>query len=387
LAFDPRTPRRWREVIVIFLTTRAALFLVAWLATYLLPSGMNAQPGNLRYSPEAPRTLQAWAHWDAQWYLLIADRGYAALEETPSLAPRNPPEDTSGFFPLYPMVVRLLSALTGLLGGSIAAGLLVSNLALLGFLVLLRTWTGDRFGDEAGRGACLALCLFPTSLFLSAPYSESLFLLLAMGSVMASDKSRNLPAGLLALAAALTRPVGALLVLPLAWSALRRDLPGRQRFSRLAAAACAPAGLLLFAGFCRMQFGDPWAFLARQERWRGALGPPWTFLMEFLREPRAHGGSGSTVDLVVALLALATLPFVFRKLGTGPGLYSAAVVLLPLSSGLFSFSRLVLAAFPLFVMTGTWWAERPDVRITYPAIALPFAGLFTALYATGWWVG
>ncbi len=387
VAIDPRTTRRCRDILVIFLTTRLGLFLIAWLASYLLPSGAALQPGNLHYAQDAPNALSAWAQWDAHWYLLIADHGYAALQENPSLAPDNHPQDTSGFFPLYPGMVRLASYLTGPLGGSLTAALLVSNLALLGFLCLLATWTAERYGEEAARGACVALCMFPTSLFLSAPYSESLFLLLALAALMACRRDRHLLVFTLAAAAALTRPVGVLLILPLAWSAFDRRSPGRIRALRGASALGAPAGLLAFAGFCQWQFGDATAFLARQERWRGAIGPPWTFLTEYLQQPRAHGGSGSTVDLAVALLALAVLPAVFRRLGVGLGLYATAVLLIPLSSGLFSFSRLVLAAFPLFLMAGIWWAEKPNFRLAYPAVALPLAGLFTALYTTGWWVG
>ena len=84
----------------IFLATRVPLFLLAWLATYLLASGDAAQPGNLHHYRGAPRAAQAWVHWDAEWYLLIATSGYGALEERTELVPRDQAEDTSGFFTL-----------------------------------------------------------------------------------------------------------------------------------------------------------------------------------------------------------------------------------------------------------------------------------------------
>lgn len=379
--------RRWRDVFVIFLTTRIPLALIAWLATYLLASGVAAQPGNLRYMPDAPRPLQAWVHWDADWYLLIADRGYGALEESPELAPQNQPADTTGFFPLYPSLVRLLSTVTGPFGGSVAAALLISNAALLGFLFLLHGWTAERFGEEAGRGACIAVCAFPTSLFLSAPYSESLFLLLTVGTLVAAGRKHTVLTLALGAAAALTRPVGILLLLPLAWAAVQRNLSVGERMKRLSTLAGPTLGLGAFSIFCHLRFGDPLAFLARQQRWRGSLGPPWTFLTEFLGTQNPHGRVGSTVDMTLALLCIAALPIVFRRLGPGPGLFATAAVFLPLSSGLFSFSRLALAAFPLFALVGLWWVKRWEVRLAYPAVGLTFAGLFMALYATGWWVG
>jgi hypothetical protein len=371
-------------VVVIFLATRIPLFLLGCLATYLLASGDAVQRGNLRYAPEAPRALRIWVHWDADWYLLIADRGYDALEAEPSLAPRNSPDDTAGFFPLFPWLVRALSLVTG---GSVLAGLLVSNLALLCFLFLLYSWTASRCGDAAGRGACVAVCTFPTSLFLSAPYSESLFLALAVGCLVAARAERGALAAIAGFAAALTRPLGVLLSLPMIWRALDRSPAVGARRTRWLTSLGPPLGLGAFLLFCAWRFADPLATLARQARWRGGMGPPWTFLVEAMRDLNPHGRVGSIVDLTVALLAIALLPAVFRRLGTGAGLFATASVLLPLSSGLFSFSRLVLGAFPLFAVLGCWWAEREAFRLAYLAAALPFAGLFVALYATGWWVG
>jgi hypothetical protein len=369
----------------IFLATRAPLFLLAWLATYLLASGDAAQPGNLRHYRASHRALQAWVNWDAEWYLLIAEDGYGALRRRPELAPRNRWEDTSGFFPAYPGAIRAARGISARLLSPLGAALLVSNAALFGFLLVLHAWTTDRLGPEAARLACAAACMFPTTLFLSAPYSESLYLLLAAGALLAADRRRHALAGALGAAAALTRPVGVTLALPLLAVALRGDRGERAR--ALAAALGPVAGLAAFGGFCAAVFGDPLAFVSRQERWRHALGPPWTFLREFFQDPHPHGRAGSVVDLAVAAACLALLPQVLRRLGLAPALYAAAALLLPLSSGLFSFSRLALAAFPLFAVIGDLAARRPLARLAYVAACLPFAGFFTALYAAGWWVG
>ncbi|MGD8376364.1 MAG: mannosyltransferase family protein [Acidobacteriota bacterium] len=364
----------------IFLATRIPIFLLAWLATGLLASGDAAQPGNLHHYRSDARALQAWVHWDAEWYLLIAERGYGALQERPDLAPRNRPEDTSGFFPLYPGAIHALVTLSGGWISPLVAALLISNAAMLGLLYAMQAWLTPRLGEPAARAAGIALATFPTTLFLSAPYSESLFLLLAVGTLLSADRGRTLLSGLLGAAAALSRPIGFLLVLPL----LFRSRGGWS--TRLAAAGPA-LGLGAQAAFCGLVFGDPLAFVARQERWRGTVGPPWTFLVEFLRDPHPHGASGSVVDLTMALLCLALLPVVFRRVGIGPGLYATAALLLPLSSGLFSFSRLALGAFPLFGALGWLAGRQPRLRLAYLALSLPFAGFFTALYATGWWVG
>jgi hypothetical protein len=156
---------------------------------------------------------------------------------------------------------------------------------------------------------------------------------------------------------------------------------------RCAALLGAPIGLALYAAFCASRFGDPLAFATRQARWRGGLGPPWTFLVEFFTSPTAHGARGSALDLAMALAALALVPVVMKRLGPGMAAYSLAVILLPLSSGLFAFSRLWLAAFPLFPAVGVLAAERTSLRLPLLVIGTMLGGFLSALYAGGWWVG
>jgi hypothetical protein len=374
-------------VAAIFAASRLGMLVVVLLGAQLLGSGDRAQPGNLQYVQDLPRALQAWVHFDAQWYLLIAERGYQALVLSPELAPRNRPEDTSGFFPLFPLAVRAVAMVLPGRAATALAGLLVANAALLGFLLLLHRHTGDLLGAGAARAAVIAACVAPTSVFLSAPYSESLFLLAALGAVVAAQGGRSGFAFLLAAAAALTRPVGVLIAIPLAWEAWRRRRESKGRLARFAAVLGAPAGLASYAGFCASRFGDPLAFAARQTRWRGAIGPPWTFLVEFLTSPTAHGPRGSALDLGIALAALALVPVVFRRLGPGLAAFSAAAVLLPLSSGLFAFARLSLAAFPLFAAVGVLAEERPSLRLPFLVVGSMLGGFLSALYAAGWWVG
>ena len=64
--------------------------------------------------------------------------------------------------------------------------------------------------------ALLLVAFFPAALFFSAVYSESLFLLLSVGAVLAARQGRWAWAGALAALAALTRNSGVLLLVPLA---------------------------------------------------------------------------------------------------------------------------------------------------------------------------
>ena len=140
--------------------------------------------------------LSPLARWDAVWYLSVADSGYEGAD-----SPRT------AFFPLYPLLSRAVGELGG---GSQAAVLLasfaVSLAALFVALALLHRLTALELGRRAAGPAVLLLCAFPASLFLGAPYSESLFLAASIGAFYAARTGHWAWAGVPPAAAASAHP-------------------------------------------------------------------------------------------------------------------------------------------------------------------------------------
>ena len=66
------------------------------------------------------------------------------------------------------------------------AAYLVSLAAFLGALVLLHRLTELELGRRLARPTLLLLAVFPAAVYFGAPYSESLFLLLAVGAFYAA---------------------------------------------------------------------------------------------------------------------------------------------------------------------------------------------------------
>jgi len=120
------TPRPLRFIFSIFVSTRLALFAIAIFAVLRLP--INAVEARGFHLPPQPHAfLEAWARYDACWYMLIAERGYHG--------PIGPWGDMrANFFPLLP---ALVTALTALARTPLLAGLLVSTACYLIFLILL----------------------------------------------------------------------------------------------------------------------------------------------------------------------------------------------------------------------------------------------------------
>jgi Gpi18-like mannosyltransferase len=124
--------------------------------------------------------LNSWNHWDASHYLQIARHGYRV------------PADAA-FFPLFPLLVRGSALLLGHHGYRLSA-IVISNLALLGALVILYRLASNEFHERVARRTLLYLCLFPTAFFFFAGYNEALFLFFSCGTLYAARRQRWLAA-------------------------------------------------------------------------------------------------------------------------------------------------------------------------------------------------
>ncbi|MCL2769323.1 MAG: hypothetical protein FWD42_04350, partial [Solirubrobacterales bacterium] len=133
--------------------------------------------------------------WDSAWYLVIAHYGYH-----PELGSFS--AGRAAFFPLYPMAIGALArvGVPAPLGG-VLISLAALWAALYGIhrLVTLELRSASREGGERREVARLAvlLCAFaPMALFLSAVYSESLYLALSVGLFWCAREGRWGMAGL-----------------------------------------------------------------------------------------------------------------------------------------------------------------------------------------------
>jgi len=376
-------------VLLPFLLTRLGLLLVGLLAVQLLGSALPETKDGRPGGEQAPLLLDLWARWDASWYLLIAEEGYGALLEGDVPEPLRA-TDTLGFFPLYPMLIRGLS-ITGL--PPLAAGLLIANSALLLALSLLLALVRMDYGDAVARRTVWALLTFPTSLFFSAVYAESLLLCCAVGAMLLARRRRFLSAGLLAGLCTLTRPVGVLIVIPLFSEWISRSPSGMDRTRHRRAAhliACfLPAGAALFAFslYGRTVTGSFSAFIERQIRWRGVPSGPWRALQRYLEAPALHDAHHSSIDLAIAILLMASIPFLFKLLPRPQALYGTAMILAPLGTTLWSYSRLAAVIFPVYVALALTTRGRRRWFVAYLVVAIPLAAAFMAAYATWRWAG
>jgi hypothetical protein len=320
--------------------TRAVLWAVGVLSREVLGPFLPVQ------EPGAPFTsnpwLAVWGHWDTRWYLDIATRGYSAEPVPPS------GEANYAFFPLYPLLMR---SVAWLLGDLFVAGLVVSNVALIVASVLLYRLVESEAGRGAAEQAVKYLFLMPTGFVFSGVLTESLFLALSVAAFRAAQVGVWWAAGVAGGLAALTRPTGVLLVLPLGWLYFSRAENRRQWPRGVAALASVPAGLGVFMLFNWHLAGDPLAFAHIQKAWMKSLSNPVEVLLRGMGAdlPQLRVGAYFGVAVLVLSFGLA------RAMGFPYFLVSITGVLIPLLGGqmaLFSIPRYALGAWPLVIGIG-----------------------------------
>ncbi len=351
-----------------------ALTLVTYAGSVVFPLVANGGPGAVG-DGKTFDYWRSWAQWDGGWFLQIATEGY----ETPSQA----------FFPVYRTLVRALGWVTG---DVVAAGLIISNVASVAFLYIFHRLMKERAGAQVAMSCVITLITFPTAFYGVAMYSESLLLLTVALSLLSLERERLLAGSLFAGIAAGTRLIGMAAFLPLALYALRRWEWRRRPLLKYAiAAAICLAPLVAWCLFLWDRNGDPFYFqTVSSTSWGREPGNPLVTLAEFIRHPDDPNSSTPLIpalELGLPLLFIAVLLLGVRKIPFSWWLYSVAVVLVPLSSGmLFSMPRYVLAAIGAFVIVGMYLHTRPALKYGVWTAGLVLQAVLAIRFINGYWV-
>lgn len=237
------------RVFLLALLFRLVIFVVVGLFTCLV---LYPDSG-----PDA--ALWNWKRWDALHYVNLAELGYSGyMEDGKHLF--------LVFFPLYPWLMRLVSALTG---NTMAAGLLISFLCYAGGCVYLYKLTAWELGRRAARRAVLFLSVFPYAFFFGGIMTESLFLLTTAAGLWYIRRHRWWLAGAIGILAAMTRMHGILLVGAAAAELVekRGGFDRKEIGLRLPALLLPVLGTLVYLLLNWQVAGDPFAFTVMQEHW------------------------------------------------------------------------------------------------------------------------
>jgi hypothetical protein len=352
--------------------TRALFLAVGYASAWLLSSTRG---------PLDQGFLDIWVHWDARHFLEVAAFGYT----DPATDPNAP-----AFFPLYPLMV---GALDGLGIPAVAAAMIVSTAATwvaCTFLYLLGE--GDE-GDGAGRRAVLYMLVFPTAVFLVAPYSEALFLAGAVPAFYFARRGQWNRAVLPIAVATATRAAGIFLVVGLAFELVRRrtfDARSLLGAGASLATGCLPM-LAYFAYLARVE-GTPLAyFTAQRMGWnREFVGPAASFLKTWDMATRSEGPTNWLVAWRFELLAAAvgvgfTIWALLRREWGYAAFMGATMAALITSTWYFSVPRMLLTLFPIFLITASVTRLRLALHEAILVVAGSLAVLGVVVFTQGAW--
>ena len=361
----------FRYCLTLFVVVRVVLSL--WAALVLAVTQAPTSPDAVLrpYQGVEPISggvaellLGAWQRFDTLWYLRIAAQGYA------------PHDGSTVYFPLYPMLIRLLGTLFA--GNYLLAALVISNLAFAGVLFCLYRLTERQLGGTGARRSTLYLAIFPTAFFFLAAYTESLFLLLTLAAFLSAHEKRWWLAGTLGFLASLTRLQGVVLVVPLLYMYLRdRSFhPSRLRPDILGPLII-PLGAVLFMAYQYLVVGSGPLISTYQTQLYAQFVWPWDNIIATFQEILSPEGSFiSVLNLSMAGVFLAMTVLSFRGLPREYGIYMAVTLCALMLrrttiQPLVSMSRYVLVLFPAFMLWGRW-GRNPRVQrlIVYPSVAL-----------------
>src|SRR5438477_5023377 len=179
----------------------------------------------------AHRWFEIWDQWDFGYYQEIAESGYSAAD------------GSLMFYPLFPWLIHLVAYISG---NYLTAGLIVSGIAGISAAILLRRLVQLDYPSNVAMRSVWFFLIFPTAYFLHVGYSESLFLALALASILTARIERWWLAGLLGAFCWATRGTGAILMPALAIEATHQYCSTRRWKWRWLWIAVVPLGFAVY---------------------------------------------------------------------------------------------------------------------------------------------
>ncbi|CAN5574771.1 hypothetical protein BH20VER3_BH20VER3_03890 [soil metagenome] len=356
-------PRRWDW---------ETIGLVLAIKVLLLSFGVQAVASR---SMSHPGWLDIWNNWDATHYLRLAAEGYVAVGDT---------RVSLVFFPLYPLLVRITAFCAR---DYQLAALIVSGFASVAAALLLKRLTRCDESEEVSRNAVWFLLIFPTSFFLHIGYTESLFLALTLGCLLAARKEDWALAGFLGAGACLTRVNGLILLPTLATEVGLQYWRTRRINLHWLWLGMVPVG---FRGYLWLNYevtGDFFAFTKiMHEHWYKTFAPPWIGVRDvWLRTLGMNINEGLNELIGVLLISVCTIWSWFQLRPSYSVWITCNWLLINSTAYVLSVPRYTLTLFPVFILFSKACTGR---RLCYGLLtvwSVLYLALYTGRFAQGLW--
>ena len=359
--------RPWTTAVLWLAASRAVILVIGLVGAALFVNQRTLEiAGPAALNPEA-----VWQKWDAVWYERVAREGYAAAPDDPVAAAK------AGFFPLYPWLVGLALKLMPSASFFWVASILSNLLTLIALAWLVSSLAPN---VERARRALLVTVTAAGSFYLSIPYTEGLFLLLVVATMVFTRQRRYWLAAVVCGLSAVTRIHGlALIAVPAIACLADTNMPRAVRVRHvilMGAIFVVPLGVHM-AHLADVQ-GEAGAFVTRQALWDNAFPYPFKAIAGFVVFPRRVSG---WVHGVFWFTYVALLVRYWRRLPLGEALFCAGALVISTQQETFhGIYRYVMVLVPMTLALAD--DERADLRAVIIGLNLVFGTIMILAFVT-----
>ena len=367
-----------KKILTLFIITRLYLLLIGILALQIISPAFIPEAAWQGW--QSHPLVNMWCRWDSGWYLSIIEKGYVVdtnkhpdyiIDEGIDLSANK------AFFPLYPIIVKTITPLTG---DPLLTGVILSNIFLLIAAIYLFKLVKLDHSKKTATQTVFYLLIYPVTFILSGFFTESIFLLLTLSAFYHARKKEWTKACIAGLLSSMTRSLGILLIIPLTIEYLKTK---KKTVRDSASLLLIPLGAILFFTYLYQITGDPLSFFNTQKaHWQTSITEPISYtvliFMERSRQPDAWS------RLAFVIFSFSALTYMIKaRFRASYIVFSLYAILLPVASKkLFSMPRFTLVAFPIYLVL----ARLSDNPSREKIIVVIFASIMT-LYMILWTIG
>lgn len=351
------------QLLFIAIFSRIIIFLFA----YIYLDGINF-----------PYSL---CQWDAGWYLSIINNGYDNFPH----GYQNGDVANWPYFPLFPILAILFKFLFGL--NSSLSSFLLNNILFIVFVTLLFLYIKPLIGEHRSFKGVSAFCFLPFTLYLSVPYSESLFLVLLFTSLYFLNKKRYILFTLSGMLLAVTRNNGVFLVIILFIHILNEYFSCKDKSAYinnriptfLLSALLLPIFFELFSLYLYFKTGDALAFVHIERGFGRTVGSnPISTIISIFNYPYPY----TTYCLFALLIGLISSIWMVNNKMIGEALFSVIPFYLNIATGNISsmarYSFLSLSFITFFIF------QYSKLSVLYYLIGIVIMACFFSFYIFFW---
>lgn len=370
---------RFKYILLIAVLFRSLDFLISYSSTKFIPYLGFFPLKNDLFSYNLPHFISSFGNFDGVHYILIAKYGYFMYEQA--------------FFPLYPVLIRILSFITH---NEVLSGIFISNLCLLAAIYILPKLLKEiKVSDDNIFWTLIFLLTFPTSFFFNSLYTESLFLMFFVLSLYFYLKKKYLLSSIFSIFLSLTKFMGIFMSF-IYFSIIKREKTA-VRFAPILASIL---GFFIYSLFLFKTTGDPFFFFNSQPFFGGNRSIDIIFFPQVIfRYFKILDTFNFNFQYFIAVIELLTFVTVFAVLAVftvysikkrnnlliGINLFSFINLIAPTLTGTFqSVPRYVLLSFGFFIALS--FIKNNFIKALILLIFIVFHVILLSFFSQGYFV-